>query len=443
MLAVAAVTERGGNQFDGDRARAAKTRRDLQVDQSFDPIRPRGDVSAAHRCREGFREAADADHARQAVERGEPGRQVGLEIGEDVVLDDRHFVGGCRDEYLVGSLRRQGRPGRVMERGIGDVEARLVEGERLGKPRHVRSARRIGHADDLDPMGAQQRLEIEVAGIVHQHRVARLQQEAADQIDGLRAGRGQQDLVGAGIDALASPAGGQAAGAGRAIRGSCHSRSGGCRRSGRDCGWPGGSPRSASSRPAASRIPAAAFPGLHRGTAAIPRTGRSPGRGVVRPRPAPAGAWSRRHRTRSPAASGSGLRPPAGHRPRPPSMAIHASWRRSFGSTAASRRPSRPGWPCVGGSPPSPRRCGWPPASRARGRRQVCGPLHPYSSVKLYQTVAVAGSPDCAIRQTGHMETERCSGQRTDGAAACSASSSSAARCRRRGSRSAASRRCS
>lgn len=44
-------------------------------------------------------------------------------------------------------------------------------------------------------MGAQEGLEVEVAGIVHQHRVAGAQQEAADQVDGLRAGRGEEDLI--------------------------------------------------------------------------------------------------------------------------------------------------------------------------------------------------------------------------------------------------------
>ncbi len=43
------------------------------------------------------------------------------------------------------------------------------------------------HADDLRPMRPRHALEIEIAGIVDQHRVARLQQEAADQVDGARA----------------------------------------------------------------------------------------------------------------------------------------------------------------------------------------------------------------------------------------------------------------
>ena len=59
--------------------------------------------------------------------------------------------------------------------------------ERLGEGAHVRSGRRVGHADDLRPMRAQQGLEIEIAGIVDQHGVAGPQQEAADQVDRLGA----------------------------------------------------------------------------------------------------------------------------------------------------------------------------------------------------------------------------------------------------------------
>ncbi len=67
----------------------------------------------------------------------------------------------------------------------------------------IRSGRRVGHADDLHAMGAQQGLEIEVAGIVHHDRVAGLQQVAADQVDRLRARGGEEDLVCPGFDPLA------------------------------------------------------------------------------------------------------------------------------------------------------------------------------------------------------------------------------------------------
>ena len=68
--------------------------------------------------------------------------------------------------------------------------------KRRVKECHIRSDGRVGHADDLDLMRAQQRLKVEIAGVVNEYRIARAQQEAADQIDGLRSRIGEQDLVG-------------------------------------------------------------------------------------------------------------------------------------------------------------------------------------------------------------------------------------------------------
>ena len=68
---------------------------------------------------------------------------------------------------------------------------RQLEGEGF----QVRTARAVGHAHDLDPVGPQHGVEVEIAGIVDQHGVARLQQESADQVDGLGAGLGQHDLA--------------------------------------------------------------------------------------------------------------------------------------------------------------------------------------------------------------------------------------------------------
>ncbi len=77
-----------------------------------------------------------------------------------------------------------------------------MDGQCLGEARDVRPGWRIGHADDPRPMGAQHRLEIEIAGIVHQHRVAGRQQEPAKQVHGPRARRRKQDLVRPRLDPL-------------------------------------------------------------------------------------------------------------------------------------------------------------------------------------------------------------------------------------------------
>ena len=49
---------------------------------------------------------------------------------------------------------------------------------------------------------AQQRLEVEVAGIVDQDRVAGFEQKAADEIERVRAAVGQQDLLGRRVHAM-------------------------------------------------------------------------------------------------------------------------------------------------------------------------------------------------------------------------------------------------
>lgn len=59
--------------------------------------------------------------------------------------------------------------------------------ERRVEAGDVRPARRVGHADDLRPVRAQQRPEVKVAGVVDQNRVAGIEQEAAEQVDRLRA----------------------------------------------------------------------------------------------------------------------------------------------------------------------------------------------------------------------------------------------------------------
>ena len=188
-------------------------------------------------------------------------------------------------------------------------------------------------------MGAQQRLEVEVAGVVDQHRVAGPQQEAADQVDRLRPRRGEQDLIRAGLDPLRRRTGGRAVGAGRAIRACCRSRRAPRRR-------PWQRPRMAR-RMAAFGIQSAGSqpqPGLSISAPASSDC-RDTQKGSI--------ARSSRGSTSASASGGSGAgdveagarpgrgsrpRPRAGHRPRPRSTATRAWSRRSCGSRAASRR---------------------------------------------------------------------------------------------------------
>ena len=60
-------------------------------------------------------------------------------------------------------------------------------GKRLGESVDIGSGRGRRHAHDLRPMRPQQRVEIEIAGIVHEHRIAGFDKKAAHEIDRLRA----------------------------------------------------------------------------------------------------------------------------------------------------------------------------------------------------------------------------------------------------------------
>ncbi len=59
--------------------------------------------------------------------------------------------------------------------------------ERVRERRHVGPVRGIGNADRPGAVRAQQGLKVEITRIVDQHGIARLDQEAADQIDRMRA----------------------------------------------------------------------------------------------------------------------------------------------------------------------------------------------------------------------------------------------------------------
>ena len=183
------------HQFGGDRI-AAEGRRDLQVREPLDPVAPCGDISAARRRRQRLGKAADLDYPFQPVERCEPRRRLLAEIAEDIVLDDRQSRLRGERQKTVGGRRRKSGAGRVVEAAIGDVEPRAVFLQRDCERREVGPRGCPRHADDLHPMGAQQRQEVKVARIVDQNRIARLDEEPAEHVDRLRAAFGQQDLVG-------------------------------------------------------------------------------------------------------------------------------------------------------------------------------------------------------------------------------------------------------
>ena len=109
---------------------------------------------------------------------------------------------GRERQQPVRDGRRERRAGRVVQRRVGDVQARPMLGEHLLEAREIGAVRRVRDADDPRTVRAQQRLEVEVARIVEHDRVTRLQQQPADEIERVRAAVGQHDLRGFSLDAV-------------------------------------------------------------------------------------------------------------------------------------------------------------------------------------------------------------------------------------------------
>src|SRR5260370_31291899 len=74
--------------------------------------------------------------------------------------------------------------------------------ECLCKGGDVGTARGIGNADDPGSVSPQQRMKVEIARVIDQHDIARLDEEAADEIDRMRSGIGQKHLIRCRVDAL-------------------------------------------------------------------------------------------------------------------------------------------------------------------------------------------------------------------------------------------------
>ncbi len=135
--AVAAVLQQGQHQLAREPA-AAEGGGDPEIGQPLDPVARRGDEAAAHRRRQRLGKAADVDDAAQSVERGQPRGGRVLEIGEDVVLDDRQSGLVGKLQQPVGDDGRQHRAGRIVQGGICDVEPRPVFGEGLREQAEIR-----------------------------------------------------------------------------------------------------------------------------------------------------------------------------------------------------------------------------------------------------------------------------------------------------------------
>ena len=138
----------------------------------------------------------------EPVQFGKKRGRRGVEVAEDIVFDQRDAMRFGELQQPVGRGWRHRTAGRVMQSGIGYIEFRSVFAGCSRKGFEVRAGMGIGHPDQFYTVCQKHGLKVEVAGIIDQNRIARLQQITADQVDGLRAGIGQQYFSARNVDAL-------------------------------------------------------------------------------------------------------------------------------------------------------------------------------------------------------------------------------------------------
>ena len=183
-------------QRDGllEQARRGQRRQQLRIDDALDVARRRRHVADTPAGREDLGEAGHVQRALQAVERRQPRRVSRRQVRIGVVLHDREVAGLGQLQHLMRSRERQGRTGRVVQHRHGRVQARMVL---CGERAHHREIRTIGtarHRQQLHAEPRQPRVLDGPAGFVDQHRIARLQQRARDQVERMRRADGGDDL---------------------------------------------------------------------------------------------------------------------------------------------------------------------------------------------------------------------------------------------------------
>ena len=135
----------------------------------------------------GLGKAADMDDALKPVEGGKSWGGDMFEIGEDIVLDDGQPRLLGQFQHPVRRHRGERCAGRVVNGRIGDVEPRFVLLQHVCELLDIGPVGCIGNTDNAGTVSAQQRMKIEIAGIVHQDCVSRFKQQPANQVECLRS----------------------------------------------------------------------------------------------------------------------------------------------------------------------------------------------------------------------------------------------------------------
>ena len=133
---------------------------------------------------------------RDTVERGKPRRRLGLEVRERVVLEEENVVLLGQSQHPMDGRRRGRHPGRILQASAGEIETRTMLHEHTLELGDVGALGGHRDGDALSAIGAQERMEIEIAGIVDDHRVVWTEQKAAGKVERLRAGIRHDNLIG-------------------------------------------------------------------------------------------------------------------------------------------------------------------------------------------------------------------------------------------------------
>ena len=190
----------------------AERRRELQVDERLDPFRARGDVATGSRptasssCRS--TRPATARRGREA----RCGHALEIPRRSSSTINEPCSAASVSNRCATGAASVAGR---VVQRRVGDVQARPMLGDALQRAQ-IGAVRRVRDADDPRTVRAAT-LEVGIATTPGSAA-------AGDEIERVRAAVGQHDLRGFSLDAVLRAAR-RAVGASRAGRAVSHSRS--------------------------------------------------------------------------------------------------------------------------------------------------------------------------------------------------------------------------
>ena len=198
MIVEAAVAVlRHDHLLDGARARIG-----LQGKQAAHDRPARDDIAKAQRGRDRLRERADMDHAIVACDAAQGLRALTAphEVRIALVLEDRHAIALTKLDQRVTAIEREDRCRRILD---GRDRVDILRADTLGFEVGEDLAERI----DIDAMIVQRRLDnvhaellhagdrATVRGLLHDDRVALVEQHLIDEVEPLQRSGRDQDIV--------------------------------------------------------------------------------------------------------------------------------------------------------------------------------------------------------------------------------------------------------